>query len=118
MLNSEAVATKSKDAASRTLTAQDAGQQRIAQLSSAFQAVQDATGAQCTCSSPMPFTQASEGLWGRHAASRAGPVAASRGRCQQYLRLSIALPACSATPMLAASCKWICGLACARQRYV
>ena len=44
VLNAEAVATKAKDAASRTMTAQDAGQQRIAQLIGAFTSIQGATG--------------------------------------------------------------------------
>ena len=45
IIKSEAVAAKPKAGPSLTLVAQDAGQQRIAQLTQAFQAVKEATGA-------------------------------------------------------------------------
>ena len=48
IIKSEAVAAKPKAGPSLTLVAQDAGQQRIAQLTQAFQAVTEATGA-CPC---------------------------------------------------------------------
>ena len=44
IIKSEAVAAKPKAGPSLTLVAQDAGQQRIAQLTQAFQAVKEATG--------------------------------------------------------------------------
>ena len=50
ILHADAVAPKAKPGLSLTVVAQDAGQQRIAQLTAAFQAVKEATGA-ALCSS-------------------------------------------------------------------